>query len=171
MVNSFQEQRARTTDAVARVQSIPYVWPADPTAEATRCAMRGTCAGKHALPAEELGELGIASQPLLVIGPLISGPLLEIPALAAARQLLEVHECLTVMTPWSGPLRVDVTWDPPLVRAGLSGTLEWSADCDMACALRHVGPVGRCDRLCSDLPKRLSGAESIPTRTDRCAIR
>lgn len=129
-----------TTEAVARVQSIPYAWPADPTAERTRRDMRGTCAGKHALLAAELGELGIESQPLLVIGPLISGRLLEIPSLGSGRRLLEVHECLTVVTPWSGPLRVDVTWDPPLVHAGLSGTLGWSAGTDMDCAIPPIGP-------------------------------
>jgi hypothetical protein len=51
-----------------------------------------------------------------------------------------VHECLTVMTPWSGPLRVDVTWDPPLIRQGLPGTLDWDGQTDMLLAVGEGGP-------------------------------
>jgi len=39
----------------------------------------------------------------------------------AAAGLLEVHECLTVLTSWAGPLTVDVTWHPQAVAAGCQG--------------------------------------------------
>ncbi|WP_182359965.1 hypothetical protein [Tomitella gaofuii] len=42
---------------------------------------------------------------------------------------------MTVETDWSGPLLVDVTWHPPAIRAGLRGTLDWSGDSDMLCAV------------------------------------
>jgi hypothetical protein len=38
------------------------------------------------------------------------------------------------------PLHVDVTWDPPLIRAGLPGTLEWDGGTDMAIAVEPTGP-------------------------------
>jgi hypothetical protein len=44
------------------------------------------------------------------------------------------------MSPWAGPLRVDVTWDPPLIKRGLPGTLEWEGDTDMAVAIGVSGP-------------------------------
>ena len=49
--------------------------------------------------------------------------------------LLEVHELLTVSVPGVGPCRVDVTWDPPLIRAGLPGTLGWDGASDMEMAI------------------------------------
>ena len=49
--------------------------------------------------------------------------------------MVEVHECLSVSMPGMGPVRVDVTWDPPLVRRGLPGTLGWDGGSDMAVAV------------------------------------
>jgi hypothetical protein len=63
-----------------------------------------------------------------------------IPSSRAGIGLVEVHECLTVMTPWAGPLRVDVTWDPPLIEHGLSGTLRWDCRSDMTLAVGDGGP-------------------------------
>jgi hypothetical protein len=59
------------------------------------------------------------------------------PDLARGAHLAEVHECLTVLTPWAGPLRVDVTWDPVLIRHGLPGTLDWDGRTDMLIAGRR----------------------------------
>lgn len=36
--------------------------------------------------------------------------------------------CVTVMTPWCGPLVADVTWPPAAVAAGLPGTVELDRD-------------------------------------------
>ena len=49
-----------------------------------------------------------------------------------------VHECVTVETGWAGPLRGDVTWHPAAIRAGLRGTLQWTAIADMTCAVEPV---------------------------------
>ena len=62
------------------------------------------------------------------------------PELAPGAHLSEVHECLTVLTPWAGPLRVDVTWDPVLIRRGLPGTLDWDGCADMLLAVGEGGP-------------------------------
>lgn len=40
----------------------------------------------------------------------------------------------------AGPLRVDVTWDPPLIAHGLPGTLDWNAESDMSLAVGETGP-------------------------------
>lgn len=109
------------------------MWPAPPDAASTRAAGRGTCAGKHAVLAEDLAAIGIRSRPLLLVGPLV--PDLWPDLVAEANGLQEVHECLTVETDWVGPLLVDVTWHPAAVRRGLPGTLDWSGDRDMQPAL------------------------------------
>jgi hypothetical protein len=57
------------------------------------------------------------------------------PDFAAGCHLIEVHESLTVLTPWAGPVRVDVTWDPPLIARGLPGTLDWDGRSDMTIAV------------------------------------
>jgi hypothetical protein len=132
--------RARMVAAVGDVQALPYAWPADPSAAAARASGSGSCASKHALLAEELDGLGLDSLPLLVVGPLLPPTLADDPAFADAAGLLEVHECLTVVTPWAGPVRVDVTWDPPLVHAGLDGSLDWDGRSDMVVAVRGDGP-------------------------------
>lgn len=73
------------------------------------------------------------SHPLIVVGPLV--PVLWPDLLEERRDPVEVHECLTVETPWAGPLTVDVTWSPPAVAAGLSGTTAWSGEDDMVTAV------------------------------------
>ena len=100
----------------------------------------GSCASKHALLAEELSRIGIESRPLLVTGPLVPDILRDDQEFAAGIQLLEVHECHTVLTPWAGPLRVDVSWDPALIERGLPGTLPWDGLSDMAVAVGEGGP-------------------------------
>lgn len=125
---------------VRRVQAMPYTWPSPPDAASARTADAGSCASKHALLAEELAELGIESLPLLVVGPLVPRILADDPETAPGRHLPEVHECLTVLTPWAGPLRVDVTWDPPLIARGLPGTLSWDGHTDMLLAVGEGGP-------------------------------
>jgi hypothetical protein len=62
------------------------------------------------------------------------------PEIAPGSHLAEVHECLTVLTPWAGPLRVDVTWDPLLIKRGLPGTLDWEGKSDMLLAVGEGGP-------------------------------
>ena len=84
--------------------------------------------------------MGIESRPLLVTGPLVPVMLLDDPEFAPGIELTEVHECLTLMTPWAGPLRVDVTWDAPLVERGLPGTLSWDGQSDMRLAVGEGGP-------------------------------
>ena len=128
---------------------MPYAWPADPTADSVRSTGQGSCASKHALVAERLGALGIKSRPLFVVGPLVPSLLAEDPEIGAGVGLVEVHECLTVTMPGVGPVRVDVTWDPPLVRRGLPGTLTWDGRSDMAVA------VGASDRWWAPDPSRL----------------
>ena len=61
------------------------------------------------------------------------------PEFAAGLRLIEVHEFLTVFTPWAGPVRVDVTWDPPLIARGLPGTLDWDGRSDMTIAVGETG--------------------------------
>lgn len=125
---------------VRRIQAMPYAWPAPPDAASARESGSGSCASKHALLAEELLAAGIESLPLLVVGPLLPRALADDPATAEGRLLPEVHECLTVLTHWAGPLRVDVTWDPPLIARGLPGTLGWDGRSDMALAVGEGGP-------------------------------
>jgi hypothetical protein len=125
---------------VREIQCVPYLWPAPPDAASARRARAGTCASKHAWLTEELDALGIVSLPLLVVGPLVPRQLADAPDLRDGAALLEVHECLTVLTPWAGPLRVDVTWDPPLAAHGLPATLEWDGSSDMRTAVDATGP-------------------------------
>lgn len=132
--------KPQTIALVRQVQTMPYVWPSPPDAEAARSIRAGSCASKHALLAEELARLGIESRPLFVVGKLVPGILVDDPALAPATHLPEVHECLTASTPWAGPLRVDVTWDPPLITRGLPGTREWDGQSDMLLAVGEAGP-------------------------------
>jgi hypothetical protein len=122
------------------IQSLPYAWPAPPDAGSARRAGAGSCASKHALLAEELSGIGLTSLPLFVVGPLVPAALASDPEIAPGEHLAEVHECLTVLTPWAGPLRVDVTWDPLLVRHGLPGTLDWDGRTDMLLAVGEGGP-------------------------------
>lgn len=124
---------------VEEVRAIPYRWPGKPDAEAVRREGYGTCASKHALLAERLREADIESAPLLVSGRLVPAFLQGRKEFAEAAELLEVHECLTVFTPWAGPLVVDVTWDPPLLARGLPGAPDWSGREDMPFAVEWAG--------------------------------
>lgn len=124
---------------VEEVQAIPFRWPGDPDADAPLREGSGTCASKHALLARRLLELGIESAPLLVVGSLLPPSLKDREEFAEAAELLEVHECLTVFTPWAGPLIVDITWDPPLLERGLPGMSDWSASEDMPFAIELAG--------------------------------
>lgn len=96
----------------------------------------GTCAGKHAVLREDLAALGLPSERLMVVG--LLAPRLWPDLVGRADGLVEVHECLTVATPWAGPLLVDVTWPPSAVRAGLPGSLSWDGTANMACAVTVV---------------------------------
>lgn len=126
--------------AVAEVvRSLPYQWPSPPDAESARALGVGSCASKHALLAEELSALSLLSTPLLVTGPLLPAALHDEPEFAPARELLEVHELIVVHTPWSGPVRVDITWDPPLVEHGLPGE-KWLGTNDTPIAVAADGP-------------------------------
>ncbi len=85
----------------------------------------GSCASKHARLAEELASIGIVSVPLFVVGQLVPEALAEDPELAPGAHLPEVHECLTIMTPWPG-------------RCGQTspGIHPWSAE---ACSAHSTG--------------------------------
>ena len=144
----MQTLQGRTAALVQEIQRLPYVWPAPPDADAARRSRAGTCASKHALLAEELDALGVTSLPLLMAGPLVPRPCADAPVLREGAALLEVHECLTLLTPWAGPLRVDITWDPPLAAHGLPATLGWNGSSDMVTAVEAIGPgwsVPRCN--------------------------
>ncbi len=132
--------KAQTIALVREVQALPYVWPCPPDADSARRMRAGSCASKHALLAGGLAAIGIASAPLFVVGKLVPEMLAGDPDLAPGAHLPEVHECLTVITPWAGPVRVDVTWDPPLIARGLPGTLGWDGESDMMLAVGEKGP-------------------------------
>ena len=133
--------RTRVRDMVLQIQLFPYIWPTPPDAASARSLRAGSCASKHALLGEELQVLGVRTQPMLVIGPLVPPVLAHDPDIAPGAHLEEVHECLTVMSPWAGPLRVDVTWDPPLIERGLAGTLGWDGLTDMLVAVGERTPA------------------------------
>jgi riboflavin synthase len=137
-----------------------------------RAVPERACASKHALLAEMLDALDVPSLPLLVVGPLVPAVAAHDTELARGRALLEVHECLTVVTPWAGPVRVDVTVDPPLAARGLPATLGWEGASDMALAIDSAGPgwsVPRAQRRAAKkaLRRRLYGPGE---RTERDAI-
>ncbi|MCH7484458.1 MAG: hypothetical protein IIA90_04840 [Chloroflexi bacterium] len=129
------DDRLRAVELVSVVQAMPYAWPAPPDAASCRRNGAGSCASKHVLLAEELRAIGIESAPMFVLGPLVPPALVEDSEIAPGAGLQEVHELLTVQTPWAGPLRVDVTWDPPLIAQGLPGTLDWDGAGDMLIAV------------------------------------
>ena len=131
--------RHQIVKLVRSVQQMPYLWPSPPDAASARKVGAGSCASKHALLAEELEKLGIGSLPLFVVGPLAPAMLATDPELEPGIHLLEVHECLALLLPWAGPCRVDVTWDPAFVTRGLSGTLNWDGESDMALAIGETG--------------------------------
>ena len=91
-----------TIRLVREVQALPYVWPSPPDAESARKRGVGSCASKHALLAVKLEEIGVRSRPLFVVGPLVPKSLATDPEIAPGSHLSEVHECLTVLTPWAG---------------------------------------------------------------------
>ena len=129
-----------TPDALARctarIQRYRYVWPAGPDAGSTRRKRAGTCAGKHAVLAEDLAARGLVAHPMFVVGPLVPDLWPDLQQLAG--HLLEVHECLSVETPWAGPLIADITWHPEAIARGLPGTLDWDGSSDMAMAVRPL---------------------------------
>lgn len=118
---------------VAKVQRMPYAWPGPPTAASAKETGRGTCASKHALLRDDIRAVGLGCERLIVVGPLVPDVWPDLGE--GGLHLMEVHECLTVVTPWAGPLLVDVTWHPAAVRAGLPGTLNWDGASDMICAI------------------------------------
>ncbi len=125
----------RIVRLVEQVQALPYQWPSPRSAASARAERRGSCASKHALLAEELAAEGIHSRPLLCIGPLVPAVLADRTDLTDDSDLPEIHELLTVDIPDVGPCRVDITWDPPLLEAGLPGTLHWDGTSDMTPAV------------------------------------
>lgn len=133
-------EREELIQVVEGVRALPYRWPGAPDADAALREGHGTCASKHALLARRLLDFGLESAPLLVLGRLIPRTLGGRKGLDDATALLEVHECLTVFTPWAGPLIVDITWDAPLLSRGLPGALGWTGAEDMPFA---VEPAGR----------------------------
>ena len=135
--------RAALVVAVRTVQEMIYAWPALPDAPTTRTAGVGTCAGKHAVLREDLELLGLPTQRLMVVGPLV--PPLWPDLVDRAGGLLEVHECVTVATSWAGPVLLDVTWHPAAIQAGLAGTLHWNGTSDMACAVTPLASYAVAD--------------------------
>jgi len=131
--------RRRIVRLVEEVRALPYRWPAPPDGQSAARDGCGTCASKHALLASRLREAGIESAHLVLVGPLVPPALRAVEELRDAAGLLEVHECLTVFTPWAGPLVVDVTWDPPLVARGLPGVVPWDGVSDMPYAIAAEG--------------------------------
>lgn len=140
MDGSSRTSSAAAVRMVAEVQALPYRWPAVPDGASAAAAGAGSCASKHALLRERLSTVGVDSRPLFVVGPLVPEFLAADPEFVGGVSLLEVHECLTVTMPDVGAVRVDVTWDPPLVERGLAGTLGWRGTSDMALAVGDSGP-------------------------------
>lgn len=136
MVRCVAVDSLALAEMVAAVQRLAYTWPGPPTAASARQSGRGTCAAKHALLRERVHAVGLDCERMMVVGPLVPSlwPDLE----EASGNLMEVHECLTVATPWAGALLIDVTWHPAAIRAGLPGTLDWSGKSDMTCAVPPV---------------------------------
>lgn len=132
---SGSSQLKPAVELVNRVRALPFTWPAEPTAAAARRDRLGTCASKHALLREDLASIGIVALPMLVVGPLVPAVLADDPRFAEGLGLPEVHECLTVLTPWAGPVRVDVTYDDVLLDHGLPGSRHWDGDSDMQLAI------------------------------------
>ena len=132
---SETDTRARARRLSEEGRALPNRCPAPPDAAAAARDGYGTCASKHALLAERLRAIGIESAHLFVVGPLVPPSLCHLEELRDAAGLLEVHECLTVFTPWAGPLLVDVTWDPPLLANGLQGVAPWDGASDMPYAI------------------------------------
>jgi hypothetical protein len=163
--------RARVVALIHEVQDIPYAWPGEPTASAVRALGRGTCASKHALLTEELDSLGVRSVPLLVVGPLVPSALATEDDCREGVSILEVHECLTVLTPWAGPLLVDVTWDPALAAHGLASTRPWDGASDMRLAVDADGAGWAVDRstlrACKESLRRRLYAEGERTVRDQ----
>ena len=104
MAPDSSDQLNDTIRFVHEVQALPYVWPSPPDAESARKRGVGSCASKHALLAAELEAIGVRSRPVFVVGPLVPKLLATDPEIAPGAHLSEVHECLTVLTPWAGPL-------------------------------------------------------------------
>jgi hypothetical protein len=135
-----QSDRARVAttqeiiETVERIRELPYVWPHDHTADAARADGYGSCASKHALLAEELAAIGVASRPLFVKEELVPPQMADDPELAEACETFEIHELLTVYMPESGPVLVDITWDPALIARGFPGELPWDGRSDMPIA-------------------------------------
>lgn len=159
----------RMVGEVERVRAIPYRWPGPPDAASVLREGFGTCASKHALLAERLALLGVESAPLLGVGRLVPELLADREPFRDGVHLLEVHECLTVLTPWAGPLVVDVTWDPPLIRSGLPGKFPWSGDEDMPLAIPPEGrawavPAGRLREAKESIRRRLYTPEKRALR-------
>lgn len=136
----MQKRRAELVRVVREVQELPYVWPHEPSAAAARSDGVGSCASKHALLREELAAAGFVAVPLFVFGPLVPKMLSNRAGFTEQAHLTEVHECLTVLTPWAGPCRVDISWDPPLIRYGLPGALDWDGASDMPVAFEISSP-------------------------------
>jgi hypothetical protein len=161
--------RERIVALVYEVQKVPYAWPGPPDAASVREYGVGTCASKHALLAEELLSVGIASVPLLVVGPLVPETLRDEEDCRPGLSLLEVHECVTVLLPWAGPVRVDVTWDPALAEHGLAITRPWDGSSDMLVAVTANGPGWAVERerlrtTKEALRRRLYGSGERPLR-------
>lgn len=139
-VDEAVELKQALRERVARIQRKPFAWPGDTDTEAARRGRTSSGASKHALLAEGLEDLGLPCAPLLVTGRLVPSFLEHDPEFEDGVNLLEVHDCLVVLTPWAGPLRVDVTWDPPLIAYGLPGTMDWDGASDMRLAVEGAGP-------------------------------
>jgi len=103
--------------------------------------------------------LGVPCEPLLVTALLVPPPLADEGRFSEGTRLLEVHECLTALTPWAGPLLIDVTWDPALLARGLPGTFPWDGTSDMRVAVLATGPG-----WAVPLPKLRAAKESLRSR-------
>jgi hypothetical protein len=160
--------RAEFVATVREIQSFPYSWPGPPDAAAARSQRAGTCASKHALLAEELTALGLIVSPLLVAGPLV--PPIWPDLMRGGAGLVEIHECVTVLTPWAGPLLVDVTWPAAAVAAGLGGVPPaWNGSDDTGCAIAPIQasyavPPGDVRRWKLMLRERLSSPGDLARR-------
>lgn len=84
---------------------------------------------------EVSADLDVCTEPVFVVGPLMPDIFADDDGLASGRGLPEVHELLSGQRPRDRPCRVDITWDPPLVVAGLPGAWPWDGRSDVATAV------------------------------------
>lgn len=157
-----RRQRATAVRLVIEHQALPYRWPAPPQPALAREQQRWTCASKHEALATALeARLGLRCTFVLALGRLIPASLQDQPRFRGLAEIVEVHEYLAVDLPWVGTVALDVTWDPPLIDAGVAATRDWDGTSDMTIAVQPIRCAWPAPR---SLDERRSAKEQIRRR-------